>query len=30
MLVDATDRPIFDDEEGEKDLHVNPDSAQNE
>lgn len=27
MLVDATDRPIFDDEDGERDLFVNPDSA---
>ncbi len=27
MLVDATDRPIFDDEDGEKDLFINPDSA---
>jgi hypothetical protein len=30
MLVDATNRPVFDDEEGEKGLFINPDGAAND
>jgi hypothetical protein len=30
MLVDATDRPIFDDDDGDKDLSVNPDAMKQE
>ena len=30
MLVDASNRPIFDDEEGDKQLFINPDSAATE
>lgn len=30
MLVDATDRPIFDEDEGDKDLSVNPDAMKQE
>lgn len=30
MLVDASDRPVFDEDEGEKDLFINPDAASTE